>query len=140
MTVKASIQLTEGSTFLGTSGSGHTVTLDVAPEAGGRNQGVRPMEMILLGLGGCTAIDVLQILRKARCQVTDVQVQIDGERASDVPRVFEKIHVHFEVRGAGLTAANVDRAIKLSAEKYCSATMMLGKVAQITHDFTILSD
>ena len=92
------------------------------------------------GLGGCTAIDVLQILRKARCQVTDVQVQIDGERASDVPRVFEKIHVHFEVRGAGLTAANVDRAIKLSAEKYCSATMMLGKVAQITHDFTILSD
>ena len=138
--MKASIQLLEGSSFAGTSGSGHSVTLDVAPEAGGRNQGIRPMEMILLGLGGCTAIDVLQMLRKGRSNVTDLRVEVSGERANEVPRVFETIHVHFTVRGDGLNAAKVERAIELSANKYCSATTMLGQVVEITHDFEIVSD
>ena len=134
--MKASIQLLEGSSFAGTSGSGHSVTLDVAPEAGGRNQGIRPMEMILLGLGGCTEIDVLQMLRK----VTDLRVEVNGERVNEVPKVFEKIHVHFTVCGEALNAAKVERAIELSANKYCSATTMLGQVVEITHDFEIVSD
>ena len=138
--MKASIQLLAGSSFAGTSGSGHSVTLDVAPEAGGRNQGIRPMEMILLGLGGCTAIDVLQMLRKGRLNVTDLRVEVNGERADEVPQVFETIHVHFILRGEGLNAAKVERAIELSANKYCSATIMLGQVAEITHDFQIVSD
>ena len=138
--MKASIQLLEGASFAGTSGSGHSVTLDVAPEAGGRNQGIRPMEMILLGLGGCTAIDVLQMLRKGRSNVTDLRVEVNGERADEVPQVFETIHVHFILRGESLNAAKVERAIELSANKYCSATIMLGQVVEITHDFQIVSD
>ena len=138
--MKASIQLLEGSSFAGTSGSGHSVTLDVAPEAGGRNQGIRPMEMILLGLGGCTAIDVLQMLRKGRSNVTDLRVEVNGERADEVPQVFETIHVHFILRGESLNAAKGERAIELSANKYCSATIMLGQVVEITHDFQIVSD
>ena len=138
--MKASIQLLEGASFAGTSGSGHSVTLDVAPEAGGRNQGIRPMEMILLGLGGCTAIDVLQMLRKGRSNVTDLRVEVNGERADEVPQVFETIHVHFILRGERLNAAKVERAIELSANKYCSATIMLGQVVEITHDFQIVSD
>ena len=138
--MKASIQLLEGSSFAGNSGSGHSVTLDVAPEAGGRNQGIRPMEMILLGLGGCTAIDVLQMLRKGRSNVTDLRVEVNGERADEVPQVFETIHVHFILRGESLYAAKVERSIELSANKYCSATIMLGQVVEITHDFQIVSD
>ena len=138
--MKASIQLLEGSSFAGTSGRGHSVTLDGAPEAGGRNQGIRPMEMILLGLGGCTAIDVLQMLRKGRSNVTDLRVEVNGERADEVPQVFETIHVHFILRGESLNAAKVERAIELSANKYCSATIMLGQVVEITHDFQIVSD
>jgi len=136
--VKATITLQEGSTFEGVAGSGHRVTMDVAPEVGGRNLGLRPMEMVLLGLGGCTAIDVLHMLRKGRQPITDMQVELDAERADDAPKVFTRIHVHFVLTGAGLDPHKIERAIKLSATKYCSASMMLNKTAEMTHDFEIV--
>ena len=136
--MKATITLQEGSTFEGVAGSGHRVTMDVAPEVGGRNLGLRPMEMVLLGLGGCTAIDVLHMLRKGRQPITDMQVELDAERADDVPKVFTRIHVHFVLTGAGLDPHKIERAIKLSATKYCSASMMLNKTAEMTHDFEIV--
>jgi putative redox protein len=136
--VKATITLQEGSTFEGVAGSGHRVTMDVAPEVGGRNLGLRPMEMVLLGLGGCTAIDVLHMLRKGRQPITDMRVELDAERADDVPKVFTRIHVHFVLTGAGLDPHKIERAIKLSATKYCSASMMLNKTAEMTHDFEIV--
>ncbi|HHZ67893.1 MAG TPA: OsmC family peroxiredoxin [Alphaproteobacteria bacterium] len=112
--------------------------MDVAPEVGGRNLGLRPMEMVLLGLGGCTAIDVLHMLRKGRQSITDMRVELDAERADDVPKVFTRIHVHFVLTGAGLDPHKIERAIKLSANKYCSASMMLNKTAEMTHDFEIV--
>ena len=136
--MKATITLQEGSTFEGVAGSGHRVTMDVAPEVGGRNLGLRPMEMVLLGLGGCTAIDVLHMLRKGRQPITDMQVELDAERADDAPKVFTRIHVHFVLTGAGLDPHKIERAIKLSANKYCSASMMLNKTAEMTHDFEIV--
>lgn len=136
--MKATITLQEGSTFEGVAGSGHRVTMDVAPEVGGRNLGLRPMEMVLLGLGGCTAIDVLHMLRKGRQPITDMRVELDAERADDVPKVFTRIHVHFVLTGAGLDPHKIERAIKLSATKYCSASMMLNKTAEMTHDFEIV--
>jgi len=136
--VKATITLQEGSTFEGVAGSGHRVTMDVAPEVGGRNLGLRPMEMVLLGLGGCTAIDVLHMLRKGRQPITDMRVELDAERADDAPKVFTRIHVHFVLTGAGLDPHKIERAIKLSATKYCSASMMLNKTAEMTHDFEIV--
>lgn len=125
---------------MGESGSGHAVIMDGAPEAGGRNLGVRPMEMLLLGLGGCTAFDVVQILRKSRQSITNCVAEIEAERANQDPKVFTKIHVHFKVTGKGLTETAVARAVNLSAEKYCSASVMLGKTAQITHDYEIISE
>ena len=136
--MKATITLQEGSTFEGVAGSGHRVTMDVAPEVGGRNLGLRPMEMVLLGLGGCTAIDVLHMLRKGRQPITDMRVELDAERADDVPKVFTRIHVHFVLTGSGLDPHKIERAIKLSANKYCSASMMLNKTAEMTHDFEIV--
>ncbi len=136
--MKATITLQEGSTFEGVAGSGHRVTMDVAPEVGGRNLGLRPMEMVLLGLGGCTAIDVLHMLRKGRQPITDMRVELDAERADDAPKVFTRIHLHFVVTGAGLDPHKIERAIKLSATKYCSASMMLNKTAEMTHDFEIV--
>jgi len=136
--VKATITLQEGSTFEGVAGSGHRVTMDVAPEVGGRNLGLRPMEMVLLGLGGCTAIDVLHMLRKGRQPIADMRVELDAERADDAPKVFTRIHVHFVLTGAGLDPHKIERAIKLSANKYCSASMMLNKTAEMTHDFEIV--
>ena len=136
--MKATITLQEGSTFEGVAGSGHRVTMDVAPEVGGRNLGLRPMEMVLLGLGGCTAIDVLHMLRKGRQSIADMRVELDAERADDVPKVFTRIHVHFVLTGAGLDPHKIERAIKLSANKYCSASMMLNKTAEMTHDFEIV--
>ena len=124
--------------FEGVAGSGHRVTMDVAPEVGGRNLGLRPMEMVLLGLGGCTAIDVLHMLRKGRQPITDMRVELDAERADDVPKVFTKIHLHFVLTGAGLDPHKIERAINLSASKYCSASMMLNKTAEMTHDFEIV--
>lgn len=136
--MKARVKLIEGVSFAGQSESGHTVVMDGAPEAGGRNLGVRPMEMLLMGLGGCSAFDVVMILRKARQQVTDCVADLDATRADTDPKVFTKIHVHFTVTGKSLDPKRVEQAVKLSAEKYCSASIMLGKTAEITHDFEIV--
>ena len=136
--MKGTVTLQEGSTFEGVSDSGHRVTMDVAPEVGGRNLGLRPMEMVLLGLGGCTAIDVLHMLRKGRQPITDMRVELNAERADDVPKVFTRIHLHFVLTGAGLDPHKIERAINLSASKYCSASMMLNKTVEITHDFEIV--
>ena len=136
--MKGTVTLQEGSTFEGVAGSGHRVTMDVAPEVGGRNLGLRPMEMVLLGLGGCTAIDVLHMLRKGRQPIIDMRVELNAERADDVPKVFTRIHLHFVVTGAGLDPHKIERAINLSASKYCSASMMLNKTAEMTHDFEIV--
>ena len=135
--MKARIKWIEGVSFAGQSESGHTVVMDGPPEAGGQNLGVRPMEMLLLGMGGCTAFDVVHILRKSRQPVTDCVAEIDAERAATDPKVFTRIHVHFIITGKGLDPKRVDQAVKLSAEKYCSASIMLGKVAVVTHDFEI---
>nr|VFJ93044.1 MAG: putative redox protein [Candidatus Kentron sp. LFY] len=136
--MKARIKWVEQATFLGESGSGHTVVMDGAPEVGGRNLGVRPMEAILLGLGGCTAFDVVSILRKARQPVDDCVVDIEAERASSPPKVFTRIHIHYRIIGQGVSEERVERAIALSTEKYCSATIMLGKAAEITHDYEVV--
>ena len=136
--MKGTVTLQEGSTFEGVAGSGHRVTMDVASEVGGRNLGLRPMEMVLLGLGGCTAIDVLHMLRKGRQPITDMRVELNAERAEDVPKVFTRIHLHFVLTGAGLDPHKIERAINLSASKYCSASMMLNKTAEMTHDFEIV--
>ncbi len=136
--MKARIKWIEGVSFAGQSESGHTVVMDGPPDAGGKNLGVRPMEMLLLGMGGCTAFDVVHILRKSRQPVTDCVAEIDAERADTDPKVFTKIHVHFIISGKGLDPKRVDQAVKLSAEKYCSASIMLGKVAEVTHDFEIV--
>ena len=124
--------------FVGESGSGHSVVMGGSPEAGGRDLGIRPMEMILLGLGGCTAFDVILILKKSRQQVLDCEVEIDSDRAETIPKVFTRIHVHFVISGKNLDPVKVKKAVDLSADKYCSASEMLGKVAAITHDFEIV--
>jgi putative redox protein len=135
--MKARIKWIEGVAMLGESGSGHAVIMDGPPEFGGRNLGVRPMELLLIGMGGCTQFDVLLILRKARQPVSDCLVELTAERAAEDPKVFTRIHAHFIVSGGGLNPAQVERAIRLSAEKYCSASIMLGATAEITHDFEI---
>ena len=136
--MKARVKLIEGVSFVGQSESGHSVVMDGSPESGGKNLGVRPMEMLLLGLGGCSAFDVVHILRKGRQHVTDCVADIDATRADTDPKVFTRIHVHFTVIGKGLDPKRVEQAVKLSAEKYCSASIMLGKVAEITHDFEVV--
>lgn len=138
--MKASIKWKEQVTFLGETESGHSVVMDGPPEGGGRNLGPRPMELVLLGTGGCTTYDVIHILKKSRQQVTDCEVKITAERATEDPKVFTKIHFHFIVTGKDLKAEQVERAIHLSAEKYCSASIMLGKMADITHDFVIIQE
>ena len=136
--MKARVKLIEGVSFAGQSESGHTVVMDGPPDSGGKNLGVRPMEMLLLGLGGCSAFDVIHILRKGRQAITDCIAEIDATRADTDPKVFTRIHVHFIVTGRELDSKRVEQAVKLSAEKYCSASIMLGKVAEITHDFEVL--
>ena len=136
--MRARIKWVENVCFMGESESGHAVILDGAPEAGGRNLGMRPMEMLLIGMGACTSFDVVTILKKSRQPVTDCVAEIEAARADEIPKVFTRIHVHFVVTGQGLNPAQVERAVKLSAEKYCSASIMLGKAAEITHDFEIV--
>ena len=138
--MKARIKWVEQVSFLGETESGHAVLMDGPPEGGGRNLGPRPMEMVLIGTGGCTTYDVIHILKKGRQQVTDCVVDIQADRANEDPKVFTKIHFHFIVTGKDLKHEQVERAIKLSAEKYCSASIMLGKVADITHDFEIVQE
>jgi putative redox protein len=130
----------EGMSFLAETGSNHLVTMDGAPDAGGRNLAPRPMEMLLAGTGGCTAFDVVMILKKGRHAITGCEVHLDAERAASEPRVFTRIHFHFRVRGKQLKPDAVARAIELSKDKYCSASIMLGKTAAITHDFEIVED
>lgn len=137
--MKARIKWIEGVAFLGETGSGHGVVMDGAVEGGGRNLGPRPMEMMLLGAGGCTSYDVVHILKKARADITDCVAEIEAERADADPKVFTRIHLHFIVSGRNLKPEQVERAITLSAEKYCSASIMLGKTADITHDFEIVA-
>ena len=137
--MKASIQWIDGVQFSAKSDSGHTIVIDGPPDHGGKNLGVRPMEMVLMGLGGCTSIDVLDILKKSRQDVTDCVTQLTAERADGVPAVFTRIHIHFIVTGRNLKSRQVERAIELSATKYCSASLMLerGGVA-LSHDFEII--
>ena len=125
--------------FMGESETGHAVVMDGAPENGGRNIGMRPMEMLLIGMGGCTSFDVVTILKKSRQAVVDCVAEISAERADEIPKVFTKIHVHFVVTGHDLNEKQVERAVLLSAEKYCSASIMLSKSVEITHDFEIRS-
>ena len=131
------IKLVEGRTFLAESGSGHGVVIDGPTEHGGRNLGPSPMELVLLGTGGCTAFDVLDILRKGRQAVTDCRVELDAERAAEPPRVFTRITMRFVVTGHGLNRTVVERAVQLSAEKYCSASIMIGKTAEIVREIEI---
>lgn len=137
--MKCRVKWLDHMSFVGESGSGHSVVMDGAPEAGGRDLGVRPMEMLLLGLGGCTAFDVVSILHKSRQQIADCEVVIEAERAAEIPRVFTKIHVHFIVSGKALDAGKVGKAVALSADKYCSASKMLEQAAEVSHDFEIVS-
>ena len=136
--MKARVKWVENVTFVGETGSGHAVVMDGAPEAGGRNLGPRPMEMLLIGTGACSAFDVILILKKSRVAVTDCVVDVSAERAETDPKVFTKIHLHFVVTGKSLDAAKVARAVSLSAEKYCSASAMLAKSALVTHDVEIV--
>jgi putative redox protein len=136
--MKTRIKWNDGMSFLAESGSGHVVLMDGPPEAGGRNLGPRPMEMLLMGTGGCAAFDVVLILKKSRQDISDCVVEIEAERAPQEPKVFTRIHFHFIVTGKNLNPRQVERAIVLSAEKYCSASIMLGKTAELTHDFEIV--
>ena len=136
--MKASVSCVKDVMFVGESGSGHAVVMDGAPDAGGRNLGFRPMEMLLLGLGGCTAFDVVMILKRSREQVTDCIVDIDAQRAEAEPKVFTKIAMRYRITGSALDRKKVERAVHLSAEKYCSATAILSKTAQFSHEIEIL--
>ena len=129
-----------GMAFVAESGSGHALVMDGAPEAGGRNLGFRPMEMVLAGTGGCTAFDVVLILKKGRHAVSGCEVSLKAERAEADPKVFTKIHFHYIVKGKRLKPDAVARAIELSKDKYCSASIMIAKTAEITHDFEIIED
>ena len=130
---------TQGATWLGETPSGHTLTLDGSEEVGGQNQGPRPMELVLLGLGGCSAMDVLHILRKGRTQVADCTIDLKAQRASSPPKVFTQIHIHYTVSGDQLKLHQVERAIRLSKEKYCSVSKMLELSADITTSFDLVS-
>lgn len=135
--MKARVALTEGMTFVAESGSGHAVVVDASPEVGGRDLGPRPMELVLMGTGACSAIDVVHILRKARQPIQGCIVEMDADRASEDPKVFTRIHFHYILTGKGLASAQVERAIRLSQDKYCSATAMMARTAQVTSDFEI---
>ena len=136
--MQASIRLKDDDSIEGVTQSGHQVLMDRSPEVGGQNLGARPMEMLLLGLGGCALIDVILILRKSRQAFSDIRVEINADRADTIPAVFTRIHLHFVVTAGEIDPKRVDRAISLSAQKYCSASKMLDSVAEISHDFEIL--
>ncbi len=136
--MKAQVKWQGAAKFEGLTETGHSITMDGAQEYGGENQGARPMELLLIGMGGCSAFDVVLILKKSRQDIADCIVEIDAERAETEPKVFTKIHAHFKVSGRGLSEKHVARAVQLSAEKYCSASIMLGKTADITHDFELI--
>ncbi|HEY5930093.1 MAG TPA: OsmC family protein [Burkholderiales bacterium] len=136
--MKVRIKWIENVAFVGETGSNHAIVMDGAPEGGGRNIGPRPMETVLAGTGGCAAYDVVAILRKARQDITDCVVDVEADRAAEDPKVFTRIHFHFTIKGRNIKREHVERAIHLSADKYCSASIMLGKTAQISHDYEIV--
>ena len=137
--MKTTVKWVDNAMFLGESGSGHAIVMDGPEDHGGRNMGIRPMEMLLLGLGGCTSFDVMSILQKQRLDIRDCVAEIEAQRADAVPAVFTSIHIHFTVKGKNLRENAIERAIKLSAEKYCSASIMLEKSdVKITHSFSIV--
>ena len=138
--MKARVKWVEQVSFLGETESGHAVLMDGAPAAGGRNLGPRPMEMLLIGTGRYTSFDVVSILKKSRQAISDCYVELDAERAETDPKVFTKIHMHFVVKGKDIKPEAVEKAIKLSAEKYCSASIMLGATVAITHDFEVIQE
>jgi putative redox protein len=137
--MKARVKWVNGTGFLGESGSGHSVLMDGPPEAGGRNLGIRPMEMLLIGLGGCAAFDVVHILRKSRKPVTDCVVEVEAERAPQDPKVFTKIELHFIVSGRDLSLDDVEPAIELTRDKYCSASIMFSRIADVRHCYSIVN-
>ena len=132
-----SVNWVDGMLMVGKSHSGHSITMDGPIEIGGENLGIRPMEMLLLGVAGCTMIDVVTTLKKMRQDMTHCEIKISAERANEHPKVFTDIHIHFIIKGKDIDPKKVDKAISLSAEKYCSASIMLGKTANITHDFEV---
>ncbi len=138
--MKANVDWIGGAAFVGESPGGHRIVIDGPPEGGGRNLGPRPMETLLLGMGACSCYDVVSILQKSRQQISDVRLEISAERAEKEPKVFTEIHMNFLITGSNLKENQVERAINLSAEKYCSATVMLGKTAKITHSYTIKNE
>lgn len=138
--MECTVRWAEGMTFIGETESNHVVAMDGAPEGGGRNLAPRPMELVLAGTGGCTAYDVVLILRKSGQQITGCQVKLEADRAPSDPKVFTRIHMHFVVRGRALKRNLVEHAIRLSHEKYCSASIMLGKTAEISKDFEIVEE
>ena len=133
-----SVKWIDGMLMVGKSDSGHAIVMDGPPEIGGENLGIRPMEMLLLGMAGCTMIDVVSTLEKMRENLSDCQAKVSADRGENYPKVFRNIHVHFIFRGKHLNPSKIDKAIKLSAEKYCSASIMIGKTAIITHDYEII--
>lgn len=137
--MKATVRWVDGAQFLGESGSGHSLVIDGPPDIGGRDTGMRPMELMLMSAGACSAVDVIHILRKGRQPVSDCRVEVSGTRAESEPKVFTDIHLHFRVSGNGLTEARVARAVALSAEKYCSASIMLGQAATVTHSHELVT-
>lgn len=136
--MQVTVKWVDGVMFVGETGSGHAVVMDGPPDHGGRNIGMRPMEMLLLGVGGCSSFDVVQILQKGRNNIVNCVAEVTAERVDAIPSVFSKIHLHFIVTGHDLKPAAVERAVKLSAEKYCSASIMLSKAVEITHDFEVI--
>ncbi|MGZ8193348.1 MAG: OsmC family protein [Methylobacter sp.] len=136
--MQATVKWVDGVMFLGEAGSGHAVVMDGPPNHGGRNMGIRPMEMILLGVGGCSSFDVVQILQKGRNNLIKCVTEVSAERVDAVPSVFSNIHLHFIVTGHDLKKSVVERAVKLAVEKYCSAAAMLSNTVEITHDFEVI--
>ncbi|MGH1487603.1 MAG: OsmC family protein [Cellvibrionaceae bacterium] len=138
--MQATVKWVDGAMFLGESGSGHSVVMDGPPDHGGRNMGVRPMEMLLIGMGGCASFDVMSILKKSRQNVIDCRVELSAERAEGVPSPFTKIHLQFIVTGNELKEKHVAKAVELSATKYCSASIMMEAAGvEVTHAYEIVS-
>ena len=138
--MKARVKWLDNMSFVGESGSGHSIVMDGDPDSGGRNLAARPMEMVLMGMGGCTAFDVVMILKRGRQPIDDCIVELSAERAEEVPKVFTKIHVHYIIKGKGLSEKRVADAVNLTAEKYCSVSIMLAKTAEVTHDYEIIEE
>ena len=133
----SSVRWTDGMQFVGETGSGHSLVIDGAPEVGGRNTGMRPMEMVLLAVGGCTAMDVVFMLRRARQPLDDCWIEVEGDRVEEIPKVFEKIHLHYVIEGEGLNEKQVKRAVEMSADKYCSVSHMLKAAVEVSYDYEI---